>query len=49
VLPSGATVIGDTEQAVVTILSPQKTTAAAVEELDAEAESASESDAEAKE
>jgi large subunit ribosomal protein L25 len=49
VLPSGVTVLGDTEQAVVTVLSPQKTTAAAVEELEAEAgtESASESDAEA--
>ena len=44
VLPSGATVVGDTEQAAVTILSPQKTTAAAVEELDAEAESTAESD-----
>ena len=45
VLPSGVTVLGDTEQAVVTVLSPQKTTAAAVEELEAEAgtESASES------
>lgn len=49
VLPSGATVLSDTEQAVVTILSPQKTTAAAVEELDAQAEpeSTSESDEEA--
>jgi len=39
VLPSGATVVGDTEQAVVTILSPQKTTAAEVEETESESES----------
>ena len=47
VLPSGVTVLGDTEQAVVTILSPQKTTAAEVEELEAETETASESNKEA--
>lgn len=49
VLPAGTTVLGDTEQAVVTILSPQKTTAADAEELEAETGTAStsESDKEA--
>jgi large subunit ribosomal protein L25 len=43
VLPEGATVLGDTEQAVVTVLSPQKTTAAEQTELESASAEAAES------